>query len=169
MTTHQLRTFVEHHLLPQLFFEHRIAVLAKLLSNEGKFMAELFKIVAETNDDMSPYTESDFKIIPLNLDYEYHAILIEQPAPEEALECYTIALCFKHGDDDVENLRYFTAEKASSSPLIEMLKKELHQDCSAPEMMVCEWTKDQTHRNYGPLSPDERIEERINHLLKTEQ
>ena len=128
-------------------------------------MTELYKDVAESNDETSPYT--DFKIIPLDLD-EYRAILIEQPAPEEPLECYTIALCFKHGDNDVENLRYFTAEKASSSPLIEMLKKELHQDCSVPEMMLCEWTKDQTHRNYGPLSPDEEIGKRIGNILKKE-
>ena len=168
MTDHQLRTYVEHHLLPQLFFEHRAALLAKFLSDGDKFLTELYKDVAESNDETSPYTETDFKITPLDLG-EYRAIFIQPPAPEEALECFLIALCFKIGGEDVENLRYLTIEKASSSPLIEMLKKELHQDSSAPEMMLCEWTKDQTHRNYGPLSPDEEIGKRISAILKTEQ
>ena len=168
MTQHQLRTFVEHHLLPQLFFEHRAALLAKLLSDGDKFLTELYKDVAESNDETSPYTKTDFKIIPLDLD-EYRAILIEQPALEEPLECYIIALCFKLGNDDVENLRYFTIEKASSSPLIEMLREKLDQNVSAPEMMLCEWTKDQTHKNYGPLSPDEEIGKRIGNILKKEE
>lgn len=169
MTTHQLRTFVEHHLLPQLFFEHRAAILAKLFSEEGKFLTELYKDVAESNDETSPYTVTDFKIIPFDLKDGYRALFIEQPVPEEPLECYLIAMCFKMGDEDVDNLRYFTIEKASSSPLIEMLREKLDQKVSAPAMMLCEWTEDQTHRNHGPLSPDEEIGKRIGDILKNEQ
>ena len=163
--TQELRSFVEHHLLPQLFFEHRTALLAKFFSNGAEFLAQLYKDVAESNDDISPYVETDFKITPLDLG-EYRAISIQPPAPEEALECFLIALCFKIGDGDVENLRYLTLEKAASSPLIEMLKKESNLEQSAPTMMLCEWTKDQTHKNYGRISLDENIGKRIGDILK---
>lgn len=168
MTKHQLRTAMEQNLLPKLFFEHRAALIAKLLSEKEKFLAELYQNAAESNDETSPYTETDFEIHSFDLQGGYESVIITQPLPEESLECYFIVLCFRFGEEDILNLRYFTIEKATNSPLSDMIKG-VDPEHPTLDMMLCEWTENHKHKNYGPISSDDEMRERINTILLNEK
>lgn len=159
---------MEHNLLPKLFYEHRAALLAKLLSEKEKYLAELYQNAAESNDETSPYDETNFEILSFDLQGGYQSIIITQPQPEESLECYFILLCFKFGEEDIQNLRYFTIEKATNSPLSDVIK-ELDREYLTLDMMLCEWTEDHTHKNYGFISSDDEMKERINMILLNEK
>ena len=83
----------------------------------------------------SPYTEDDFKIVPMGMKDKRCSLHILLPEPEAPPECEAIIMCYKISKKGLYDLHYFTIEKT--------------EDGSA----LCEWTKNFLHITHGPLTP----------------
>ena len=137
MDKHQLRLYIEHCELPTLFFEHKENLLAKIIREEGKFFADLFQraVDIEYAGETSPYTEDDFKIVPMGMKDKRCSLHILLPEPEAPPECEAIIMCYKISKKGLYDLHYFTIEKTEDEPVL------------------CEWTENQMHINHGHLTP----------------
>ena len=137
MDIRQLRLYIEHCALPELFFEHKEDLLAKIIREEGKVFADMFQraVDIEYAGATSPYTEDDFKIVPMRMKDKRYSLHITLPEPEAPPECESIIMCYKISKKGLYDLHYFTIEKT--------------EDGSA----LCEWTKNFLHITHGPLTP----------------
>lgn len=112
MDLRQLRLYIEHCALPELFFEHKEDLLAKIIREEGKVFADMFQraVDIEYAGATSPYTEDDFKIVPMRMKDKRYSLHITLPEPEAPPECESIIMCYKISKKGLYDLHYFTSK-----------------------------------------------------------
>lgn len=138
------RYALEHKILPDLLHSDRgKAFLMTLVQKKEAFLADLFSIAGE--DGASPYTKKDFQVLPVRFpgdetSPEVAMIAIRMPPAEAPTQCSYILICH---DMKLENIEYYTKEASFGSL-----------------SMLCSWSADGAHLNYGtaPEDPQELLD-----------
>ena len=128
---------LEHMILRQwILGENGAAVLSSVIEQKGDFFAGLFQAMHKDEAHYTcPYSPDDFKVQGVRLareNQEKLVLQIQMPRPERVTLCSSVYIVH---DDRLENRRYITTELSHSGGLI-----------------ICEWTKDGGHVNYGTYS-----------------
>jgi hypothetical protein len=137
--------FFAHYALRQAAFDDPLACLAILASpKEREFLASLWASVArhcEGHGEASGLSVEDVTVYRLRVG-EAPCAVIQMPPPRGTTEAYFVAMLLhlppsgKVNEPADINLRYFTLEKGSSMG-------------GASRTVLCEWTKDGSHVNFG--------------------
>jgi hypothetical protein len=149
-----IRYMIEHQLLPKWFFNEGEDFIASLLENEN-MLCQIFNSIYENEGIEFPYTPEDFAIIPLNMGNDSYCIMLLFPDPKVEPQCKYSFMFFT---PDLTFQAFYTVEVA-----ISFFNHE-------KSYFVCEWTKDEMHKNYGqhPIDDiDELIQKCHNWFLES--
>ena len=127
VTLEQMRYHYEHSALPRYFFEDPTNML-DVMKDVGAY--RLWASLADENGVTYPYQEEDFTLRW----YEPNGVtvlLIEMPQPETAPDCFRIYMVY---DAATGTAGYYTVE---------------YENFLGESAMLCGWTADRTHMNYG--------------------
>ena len=127
-----------HQLIPSLFF-----------SNPNEFMNQLEiqheKILYDFTNPARHKIPLDNSIKNKKLHYKkinndkYRMIIIKLPKPRKSPHAYYVAAVENKKKRNMSRFRYFTLEKSLS----------IYKNKKIIETILCEWTKDNKHRNFG--------------------
>ena len=136
---YEVRYFLEHKALPRALYHSREHLMASLLGRRNRAMMDFYAKAERSNPDYTcPYTSEQFSLIYREYIEHSHTVFIIRlgmPKPERSPLCRGVYLCF--ADDRCEDA-YFTSEL---SP--------------AGKYLLCAWTADEAHLNYGETTDDE--------------
>lgn len=133
MSLKEARYYMEHQLLPKLFFEKKAEFINSILDEENNLLYEFITQICEEENISCPYKAEQYKISNYKIgDYE-HMIKATFPSPEETPLCSKAYFMF---DEEFNNIRYFTVECAT-----EKGKKQKYY--------LCAWDEERSHLNYG--------------------
>jgi hypothetical protein len=137
-----------HVALRMAAFEHPLGVLGILGSPDGRrFLADVLKSVSEHCKGRGPgpdFGADDLKICQGRV-RRYPCAVVEMPRPRATTEAFFVALVLLADPDermppaDIK-LRYFTLEKGFVLG-------------GPPRTVLCEWTSEGSHANYGDGPP----------------
>ncbi len=134
---YKLGYFLEHGLLPKMFFNDKGKFVNALLSDKGFLYRIAGRLYSEENA-LNPYHQEDFSVMSEAVSDEVMMIDIRFPEPEYEPLCYHAYLFY---DKAFENTGYFCIEKAGS--------------VSGDSPFICSWTPEGKHVNYGTCTLDE--------------
>ena len=135
-----------HYALPVVAFEDPLFFMSVIASKQSKkFLSNLLDMVSRACKETEPvcdFTVDDFAVYPTRIG-SYPCAIIEMPPSRAVPEAFFAAVILLtapddnlHSDAGDIKLRYITLEKGAT------LNGSL---CT----VLCEWTSDRTHRNYG--------------------
>lgn len=152
-----------HVALRSVALEQPVAFLGMLASPEApRFLADLMRSVSEHCKKHEPQPDfriEDITIHKVRID-NYPCAAIEMPRPRAMTEAYFVAAVLLNDlEEELPNpqeapLRYFTLEKGL-----------VFDDPPRDRTVLCEWTRDGTHLNYGD-GPEPRLEALIEAVRK---
>lgn len=142
-----------HVALRSVAFDHPLGFLGMLASPEPhRLLSDLMQSVSEHCREMEP--QPDFHVDDIAVHTvrigKYPCAAIEMPRPRAMTEAFFVAAvllvdpALGMPDPSEVTLRYFTLEKGMSHD-------------GSPRTVLCEWTRDGTHANYGD-GPAPRLE-----------
>jgi hypothetical protein len=138
-----------HHALRGVAFQDPLFFLGVLASPDAqRFLADLLRRVQEHCKDREPLAEFSVEELTVHKRRvgKYPCAVIELPPPRAVAEAYFVAgvLLSDPAADlpqaEAAKLRYFTLEKGMSFD-------------GSRRTVLCEWTKEGTHRNFGDGPP----------------
>lgn len=137
--------------LRSLAFDDPLRCLAILSSDDSrKFLAYLLRSVeqhCQTRGDQLDFGLEDIVVHSVRMG-RFPCSVVQMPEPRGITEAYFVALVLMIDPDaeslpDKPELRYFTLEKG------------FNVGGGPPRTVLCEWTADGTHANYGDGPPPE--------------
>jgi hypothetical protein len=137
-----------HKLLPRLLFDDPSDKLLEILGN-SELARPLIRYLVDNVALLCGFPEGAWKNLAADINLHrrnfgtVEGTVIEMPPPQIPPECYFIAIVPMIGDRP----RYFTLECAFF-----------------PGPMLCEWTADRAHHNFGP-GPDPDIDSFITAVI----
>jgi hypothetical protein len=134
-----------HQALRAVALDNPLGCLAVLASPDARpFLADLVRSVTEFCRDRGMEPSAGLAVDDLTV-HRVRALghpcaVVEMPAPRAAAEAHYVAIALTAEPSENPEARYFTLEKG------------LQLD-GAARAVLCEWTADGTHRNYGDGPP----------------
>lgn len=131
----QFRYTLEHESIPKWFYSSPVAFINAVTDKGGKFFSDLYVLFAPVTD--GSYSEKNFGIIPKKVksdDLNMYIIIAEMPEPTAMTLCRRVYFCY---EEKTKCVKYYTSEFTADG-----------------DYMICSWTDDRVHENYGkaPLS-----------------
>lgn len=151
-------------LLPLLLSDDRDRFLAKLWRHVHAVLVERASEAKEAPPEALPYRPMPFAPVRVG---DRAAGVLTLPEPEGLVEAHAVCFVFDADADanapptewdEVASLRYFTLERGL----------DLEADAPARRTVLCEWTPDRKHSNYGdgpPAGDARRFAEAVARLL----
>lgn len=143
-----------HHALRRFAFEKPLAFLMLLASPDAQeFLSTLMAAILEECKEAEPQPDLPIEDVILHTGRvgSYPCVVVEMPRPKALAEAFFVAaVLLANLDEQISDnpkkvgLRYFTLEKAATLG-------------GLPRTMLCEWTSDHRHLNYGD-GPAPRLE-----------
>lgn len=142
MKTNSVRYLVEHVALRNALFSAGPRLILELMGVPGPAMVSLYNTLGKNEPEYEcPYAEDSFTEVHAVFDKDNDSVLvirIGMPAPEEALNCRAVYLCY--GRLGGSNF-YATSELTSDNTFF-----------------LCGWGEDNVHINFGDAPTDLKTE-----------
>ena len=138
MDLREARYYLEHRMLPHLFFTGPSRLISVLAVGKGGFLFNIMNDICENNQIKNTYALKDFSVQIDAPQEDLRMIRIHMPEPLWEPLCYRIYLSY---NETYEKLGYFTAERGSNSE----------------EIFLCCWNTESSHLSFGTeeLTPEE--------------
>lgn len=133
MSLKEVRYYIEHQLLPELFFEQKSDFIDAMLDEERNLLYECMTKICEEENIPCPYKEEQYKIDCYKIGENEYMIKAIFPTPEETPLCSKVYFMF---DEEFNNIQYFTVERDQVKG-----KKQVYH--------LCGWDEEHNHLNYG--------------------
>ena len=143
MDLHEAYYCFQHRLIPQTFFEDKVAFVNALAADNTKMLFSWMDSFFEHVGAENPYTEDMFGVDVMQYDQRVYIIKISFPKPEKKLSCYSGYMLF---DKKCNKQMYFCVEKGEDDDFL------------------CGWDSENRHYNYGKC--DCRGREALNRCLR---
>lgn len=130
MNIHQQLYYIQHKLIPWLFYKCATCFRVDLLHRGGELFIDFLNYInADDPDFRCPFTQSDFLIEEFPIEnYNGSILRINMPKPTQMLQCRQVFLAYT---SDFERCFYFTLE--------------LNQ---ANEYFLCGWGSEHMHLSF---------------------
>ena len=159
----QLLYWYEFDYLPKLFYSERGKYRVVFVEKAGMMIASRLRVTAECNGMVSPYTEQDFSAEMLRPDSgaddrNIYILKMNMPVPEDPMAplCRHIFVCFRHFDQDIHDIRYFTEECDCDRAGKEEFYRSLNLPFPEKEnCFICGVDEEGKHLNFGTAPEDQ--------------
>jgi hypothetical protein len=142
-----------HYVMRDATFELGAACPGILLSDKrDEFLTEMWEHAASGIKENDPSEKTDpypgIEVIPLRAG-DFPCVVLKMPPPRGVTECHFVGI--------VAQMDLSTAEEPSEQTLMSFFTLEygVGEDMNTPRTVLCEWSKDGTHSNYGDGPPAE--------------
>lgn len=142
----EARYYLEHQLLPKLFYEGTIGFVNAALKEES-YLYDICREVFQAGELTCPYTREQFSVKLVRAsekeDNRDYLIVLEFPEPEEPILCHRAIGVFDMDFDTnvvFTKAHYYTVEKTYAE--------------WADVPVLCGWTKENVHENFGLIDHD---------------
>lgn len=133
MSLKKARYYMEHQLLPELFFEDKSDFIDAILDEDRNLLYEFMIKVCEEENISCPYKEEQYKVDFYKISETEYMIKATFPLPEDTPLCSKVYFMF---DECFDNLKYYTIERNQIKG-----KKRIYY--------LCGWDEEHNHLNYG--------------------
>ena len=153
MTLYDVNYYYEHRLLPETFYADRGKFITTLASRGGNVLISGHNAVFEHFGAEFPYSPDMYDVVTMKYDEDTFLLKATLPEPEEPALCYFAYMMF---NNSFSELMYFCLEKSEDIGL------------GKPHPLLCGWTDDGKHLNFGPCETDEEaVNKCVSVYLKT--
>jgi hypothetical protein len=142
-----------HYLMRDAAYELGAACCGILLSDKrDEFLTKMWDHAASGVQENDPTIKTDpypgIEVIPLRAG-NFPCVVLKMPQPRGVTECHFVGI--------VAHMDLSTDEKPSEQTPMSYftLERGVGEDLKTPRTVLCEWSKDGTHSNFGDGPPPE--------------
>ncbi len=135
MDNTQARYYLEHVLLPELFYGDKKEFIDALLDEGRNLLYKFIESICKENGIECQYKSNQYKTITYGLGGGYQMVKAMFPEPEKASLCSKAYFVF---DETFKKIKYFTIEKSFAKG-----NKSI--------FYLCTWNENLQHINYGQV------------------
>lgn len=138
MDIKEIRYLFEHRLLPQWLYREKETLISVLLQKDKNMAFQIFSDICKKENVEMPYKEEQYRIIPYGLSDKAAAVCLQLPSAEVSPQCERVYFVF---DQEKEKFAFYSVEKGAFDYNV-----------------LCGWSEDGGHLNYGKCPEDENEE-----------